>query len=73
MIDAIRLATLEDAKPIADIYSYYITNTSFTFDTEPPSVVSMRKKMIETSIVAPWYVAEKTDKLLGMLTQGNIA
>ena len=41
----IRLATSKDAKGILDIYAPYIRDTSFTFETEIPSVEEFGKRI----------------------------
>jgi L-amino acid N-acyltransferase YncA len=54
----LRLVTPTDAKAILDIYAPYIENTSFTFETEVPSVEEFSKR-IETYLLNwPWLVCE---------------
>ncbi|HEX7906446.1 MAG TPA: arsinothricin resistance N-acetyltransferase ArsN1 family B [Chitinophagaceae bacterium] len=54
----IRLATAADAKAILAIYAPYISNTSFTFETEVPTVSPFADR-IETYLQSwPWLVYE---------------
>jgi phosphinothricin acetyltransferase len=54
----IRLATVNDAEGILAIYAPYIENTSFTFETETPSVTDFQKRITDYLISWPWLVCE---------------
>lgn len=54
----LRLATTEDASPILDIYTPYIENTSFTFETETPTVEAFRERIDSYLRNWPWIVCE---------------
>ena len=54
----IRQATLSDAKAIADIYNYYITNTVITFEIEPISVEEMEQRIATVLERYDWIVYE---------------
>jgi phosphinothricin acetyltransferase len=54
----IRIATGDDAAPILDIYAPYIANTSYTFETEIPSIDSFRERIITYLQTWPWLVCE---------------
>jgi phosphinothricin acetyltransferase len=54
----IRMATRDDAAPILDIYAPYIANTSYTFETEIPSIDSFRERIITYLQTWPWLVCE---------------
>jgi phosphinothricin acetyltransferase len=61
----IRLATPDDAKGLLDIYAPYIADTSFTFETETPSVQAFSKR-IETYLDNwPWLVCEDNGVIAG--------
>ncbi len=64
-MSAIRLATKADAKGILDIYSPYISNTSFTFETELPSIVSFAERITGYLINWPWLVYEVDGSIAG--------
>lgn len=62
---SIRLATPADARDILEIYGPYIVNTSFTFETEIPSVSAFAQR-IETYLQNwPWLVYEAEGKMAG--------
>lgn len=54
----LRLATTTDAKGILDIYAPYIENTSFTFETEVPSVEEFAERIKTYLLNWPWLVCE---------------
>ncbi len=60
-----RLATPEDAADILAIYAPYIENTSFTFETEVPSVVEFAERIRSYLINWPWLVCEINGKIAG--------
>ena len=45
----VRIANILDTPAILHIYTPYILNTSFTFETEPPTIVQFEKR-IETNL-----------------------
>jgi len=61
----IRLATEEDAKGILDIYAPYIENTSFTFETETPTIDAFKERIKTYLINWPWLVWEVDGKIAG--------
>ncbi len=66
----IRLATDKDAAAILEIYAPYIEHTSFTFETEVPSIAEFKlriKKYLETR---PWIVAEIDGNIAGYAYAG---
>ena len=54
----LRLATPADAKGILDIYAPYIMNTSFTFETEVPSIDDFAERIKSYLLNWPWLVCE---------------
>jgi L-amino acid N-acyltransferase YncA len=61
----IRIAQPADAKGILDIYGPYITNTSFTFETELPSLTELSERIGTYLVNWPWLVCEVDDKIAG--------
>lgn len=61
----LRLATSEDAKGILDIYAPYIETTSFTFETEAPSVEEFAERIRNYLLNWPWLVCEIDGKIAG--------
>ena len=54
----IRLANEKDAEGILNIYAPYIKNTSYTFETEVPSVASFAERINAYMVNWPWLVCE---------------
>lgn len=61
----IRLANKKDASSILDIYGPYISNTSFTFETEIPSLTEFQKRIEDYLQYWPWLVCEENGKIAG--------
>jgi phosphinothricin acetyltransferase len=61
----IRLANKDDAKGILDIYNPYIENTSFTFETEVPSLNDFQKRIEDYLDNWPWLVCEDNGIIAG--------
>ena len=61
----IRLVIPEDAAGILEIYAPYISNTSFTFETEVPSVEEFAERIRTYLINWPWLVCEIDGKIAG--------
>ena len=62
-MNIIRIATPEDAAGILDIYAPYISNTSFTFETDIPSMEEFAARIKSYLINWPWLVAETNGKI----------
>src|SRR6476646_5933000 len=54
----LRVATPSDSKVILDIYAPYIRETSFTFETEIPSVSEFAERIDTYLQNWPWLVCE---------------
>jgi phosphinothricin acetyltransferase len=65
MPPVIRLATSADARGILDIYAPYIRNTSFTFETETPSVAAFAVRINDYLQSWPWLVCEINNIIAG--------
>ena len=61
----IRVATPKDASSILDIYAPYIENTSYTFETETPSVSSFADRINSYLQTWPWLVCEIDNVVAG--------
>ncbi|MCX6319422.1 MAG: GNAT family N-acetyltransferase [Bacteroidetes bacterium] len=61
----LRLATPGDARGILDIYAPYIENTSFTFETEVPSVEAFAERISSYLQQWPWLVVEENGVIAG--------
>src|SRR5689334_9293573 len=60
-----RLATIDDAAAIAQIYRPYVESTVISFEVAPPDVDEITRRM--TSILArlPWLVCERDGSIVG--------
>jgi L-amino acid N-acyltransferase YncA len=61
----IRLANEKDAEGILAIYAPYIQNTSYTFETEVPTIDSFAQRINTYLINWPWLVCETDGKIAG--------
>lgn len=61
----IRPAVMEDAEAICNIYNYYVTNTSITFEEEPVTVEDMKARIGRITQSLPYYVYESDNKIIG--------
>ncbi len=61
----IRMATVEDAPALLDIYRPYVTETAISFEYEVPSVEEFRTRIINTLSRYPYIVAEENGQLTG--------
>ena len=61
----LRLATVSDAEEILHIYAPYIVNTSFTFETEVPSVEEFAERIRTYLLNWPWVVCEIDGRIAG--------
>jgi L-amino acid N-acyltransferase YncA len=61
----IRAATLSDADACAELYAPYVTDTSITFEVEPPTSEQFTERIAEAQARHAWLVAERDEMLLG--------
>ena len=61
----IRLATLDDAEAVRDIYAPFCGNSPVSFETLAPSVEEMRERIEKTLQILPWIVAEREGLVAG--------
>lgn len=67
----VRPATPDDCEAVADIYRYYVENSTATFDLEAPSVAQWRTRL-ETTVAAgrPFLVAGAPGEVVGYACLG---
>jgi phosphinothricin acetyltransferase len=53
----IRPATLYDAEAIRDIYAPIVSETTISFELDPPTVAEMRSRVENTLKLLPWLVS----------------
>lgn len=61
----IRIARVEDAARIREIYSYYVENTAITFEVEVPTVEEFENRISRTLRKYPYFVYEDEGKIVG--------
>lgn len=61
----IRVAREQDAEAIADIYAPAITDSSISFELQPPDAGEMRRRMLGILPQYPWLVYEAPEGVLG--------
>jgi phosphinothricin acetyltransferase len=66
----IRQVNIADAAAIAEIYNYYVTHTTVTFEEEPVSVEIMTERIQEIVEKYPWLVIEENGVVVGYAYAG---
>ena len=61
----LRIATVEDAARLVEIYDGYVLNTGATFETEAPTKEEFAKRMEEVLQMYPYLVAEMDGEIVG--------
>ncbi len=59
----IRDANPKDALQIAEIYKYYVLNTTVTFEEEPVTTETMMQRIYQIIAKYPWLVYEQDEKI----------
>ena len=67
----IRLANIEDAEGILNIYSYYVLNTAISFEYDVPTVEEFKERIKKTLENYPYYVALIDNKIVGYAYAGS--
>lgn len=65
MSPVIRPAGAADARAIADIYAPVVTETHYSFETEPPTAAEIESRVQRTADRLPWLVCEHDGAVLG--------
>jgi L-amino acid N-acyltransferase YncA len=61
----IRLAAPHDAGQVADIYGPIVAASTISFETQPPSVEEMARRIAAALELAPWLVCADGERALG--------
>ena len=67
----IRTATINDAKDLLDIYSYYVKNTAVTFEYEVPTEEEFQNRILHILEQYPYLVAETEEGIVGYAYAGR--
>lgn len=73
MLPTIRDADGDDAAACAAIYRSYVLGTAITFETEPPTVAEMARRIDAAARSYAWLVAEVNDDIIGYAYAGPFA
>src|SRR5262245_51671176 len=61
----IRCVELADAKAIRDIYAPFVSESATSFESEPPDVAAMGKRIQEQQEQFPWLVYDVGGEVVG--------
>ena len=61
----VRNVTLNDAQALVDIYSYYVLNTTITFEYDTPSINEFTQRIQKITQKYPYLVATLNDEIVG--------
>ncbi|WP_200926157.1 GNAT family N-acetyltransferase [Agreia sp. Leaf283] len=67
----IRAAAAADAAACASIYAHYVRTTAITFETDPPSVDEMMRRIAKAQERHEWLVLEEDDAVIGYAYAGT--
>ena len=70
-MNKIRLATLNDARAILEIYCPYILESVISFEYEAPSLEEIQRRISEVQEKFPWIVFEDQGQILGYAYAGT--
>ncbi|MBO5953078.1 MAG: N-acetyltransferase [Oscillospiraceae bacterium] len=62
---SIRMANPEDLPQILAIYAPYVTNTTYSFEYEPPTAEEFTQRFLGITKQFPWLVWEEDGQVLG--------
>jgi phosphinothricin acetyltransferase len=61
----IRPASPKDAAQILEIYAPFCLETPVSFETQPPTVAELRRRITKTLALFPWLVSEQDGMIVG--------
>lgn len=61
----IRLATADDASQLLAVYGPAVASSPASFELDPPTVETMRRRVVDTLALLPWLVHERDGVVLG--------
>ena len=67
----IRTVRPEDAKRNAEIYSWYVANTTITYEITLPDEAEMLRRINKVSAQFPWLVYEEDGQVIGYASAGK--
>lgn len=66
----VRIAKIEDASKLLEIYRPYVLNTAISFETEPPTLQEFQSRISESIDKFPWVVCELEGEIVGYAYAG---
>lgn len=67
----IRVAQMQDAKALLDIYAYYVENTAITFEYVVPTIQEFEQRMQYILSKYPYIIAERNGEIIGYACAGT--
>lgn len=68
-----RLASIDDAQTLLDIYAYYVENTAISFEFTVPTLEDFSNRIRSTLVNYPYYVAEVDGKIAGYIYASRLS
>ena len=68
-----RIAKVEDASRILEIYAYYVKYTAVSYEYEVPSLEEFTERVRSTLVNYPYIVAEEDSKIVGYIYASRFA
>ena len=66
----VRVATVEDAEALLEIYAYYVEYTAITFEYEVPTLEEFRNRIANTLKKYPYFVILVDNEIMGYAYAG---
>ena len=67
----IRVASVEDAPKLLEIYAYYVEHTAITYEFEVPTLADFEQRIANTLQNYPYLVAEVDGEIAGYVYAGR--
>lgn len=67
----IRVATIEDAKALLEIYAPYVSNTAISLELVAPSLEEFERRIVHILSKYPYLVAEREGEIIGYAYAGE--
>lgn len=68
-----RIAKVEDASRILEIYAYYVENTAVSYEYDVPSLEEFTERIRSTLVKYPYIVAEEDGRIIGYIYASRFA
>lgn len=70
MTDSVRIASVDDAAAIAEIYAPYVRDTAISFEEAPPTAAEVAERIGSTLLTHPYLVFERNGAVCGFAYAG---